>query len=179
MTVLLVVLALVVVAALLLATELLRSEPVSEQGIAHLNQALTPGRDYEPLVRLFVERDSYPVEQLPGGAGCLSKDRGRLMRMFLKRLRGDFLIAWVVCRLLAPISQEPDPMWKLFRHWLRFHWLFAKVWVTTYAGQSVQALSQVNRLVAAFDDLRLRASALMQLDAGLGVCASRAGRIRI
>ncbi|MDA0207281.1 MAG: hypothetical protein O3A53_12950 [Acidobacteria bacterium] len=112
MTVLLVVLALIVVAALLLAAELLRSEPVSEQGIADLNQALTPGRNYEPLVRLLTERDSYLVEKLPGGDRCLAKDRGRLMRMYLKKLRSDFLIAWVVCRVLVPISQEPYPMWK-------------------------------------------------------------------
>jgi hypothetical protein len=128
---------------------------------------------------LFEDRDYFPVQQLPGGAASGPKDRGRLMRMYLKRLRGDFLTAWVVCRLLAPVSQEPDPMRKLFRYWLSFHWLFVRVWVTTYAGQSAQAAGQVHRLAAVFGDLRQWASALRQLDASLGIGASRARRIRI
>lgn len=179
MTVLLVVLALIVVAALVLAVELLRPEPVSEQGLADLNHALTSGRDYEPLLRLFEDPDYFPVEQLPGGSACGPQDRGRLMRTYLRRLRGDFLTAWAVCRLLAPISQERDPRRKLFRYWLSFHWLLVRVWVTTYVGQSAPAASQVQRLTAVFGDLRQWASALRQLDAGLGVGASRARRIRI
>ncbi len=165
MAVLLVVLALVVVAALVLAVELLRPEPVSEQGLADLDQALTPGREYEHLAPLFEER--------------LSKDQGPLIRKQLKRLRGDFLTAWAVCRLLAPISQEADSAPRLFRCWLSFHWLFVAVWVKTYAGGSPRAVSQVHRLLVSFGDLRQRASALMQLDAGLAANASRTERIRI
>jgi hypothetical protein len=179
MSALLVVLALIVVAALLLAVELLRPEPVSERRIADLSQALTPGRDYEPMVRLFEERAYCPVEQLPSGAARLSKDRGRVMRMYLKRFRGDFLTAWGACRQLAPISKEPNPTRKLFLYWLRFHWLFARVWVATYAGQRVQAVGKVNRLVAAFGDIQQWASALTQIDAGSGVGASPTRRIRI
>jgi len=174
MTVLVAVLALIVVASLVLAVELLRPEPVSEQGLADLNQALTPGRDYEPLVRLFADRDFRPAEPKR-----LSADQGPLMREYLKRLRGDFITAWAVCRLLAPISQEQGPAPRLFRRWFIFHWRFAVVWVKIYAGQRSQALSQVNLLLAAFRDLRQRATALMQLDAGLGANASRTTRIRI
>jgi hypothetical protein len=172
MTVLLVVLTLIVVAALALAVELLRSEPVLEQGLADLTQALAPGRDYEPMVRLFEGRDCV----LDGVAG-LPQDRGRAIRMHLKRLRGDFLTAWAVCRLLAPIGQEPAPMRKLFRHWLSFHWLFVRVWTATYTGQGGQVVSQVQRLVTASGVLRQWAGALMRLDAG--VSAGGAGRIRI
>ena len=173
MTVLLAVLALIVVAALVLAVELLRPEPVSEQGLADLNQALTPGRDYEQMVRLFEDRDYRPAEK-PLEAG-----QGPLMREYLKKLRGDFITAWAVCRLLAPISQEPDPAPKLFRRWLSFHRLFAVIWVKTYAGRSSQAVVQVQALLGAFRDLRQRAAALMQVDAGLSANASRTTRIRI
>jgi hypothetical protein len=174
MTVLLVLLALVLLAALVLAVELLRPEPVSEQGLADLNQALMSGQDYEPLVRLFVDRDA-----CPDAAARTPQNRGRAMRMHLNRLRGDFLTAWAVCRLLAPICQEPNPMRRLFRYWLSFHWLFVGVWITTYSGQSAQAADRVRRLVTAFGDLRQWASALMQSDTGLGVGAGRARRIRI
>lgn len=174
MTILLVVLVLIVVAALVLAVELLRPEPVSEQGLAELNQALSSGRDYEPMMRLFEERDFRTIEHLPSGSKRLSQKRGHVMRLYLKRLRADFLTAWAVCRLLAPISQEPDPVLTLFRYWLSFHGLFAMVWLKTYTGQNSHAVSQVNHLVAAFGDLRLGATQLMQLDADLVASASRA-----
>lgn len=173
MTVLLVVLALIVVAALVLAVELLRPEPVSEQGLADLNQALTPGRDYEQMVRLFEDRDYRPAESLQ------SVDHGPLMREYLKKLRGDFITALSVCRLLAPISHQPDPAPRLLRRWLSFHRLFAVIWVKTYAGQSVHAVQQVQLLLAMFCDLRQRAAALMQLDVGLRANPTRTTRIRI
>lgn len=160
MPVLLIVLALVVAAALALAVKLLRPEPVSEQGLAGLNQSLAGGRDYEQLPRVLEEN--------------LSSDRGPLMRKQLKRLRGDFLTAWAVCRLLGPISQELDPGPGLFLYWLRFHWLFAAVWVKTYGGHRAKAAVQVNRLLAVFDVLRRRATSLMQFDAGLAAGGSRA-----
>ena len=146
-------------AALALAVELLRPEPVTEQGLADLNQTLTPGRDYEQLVPLFEER--------------LSTDGRLLTRKQLKRLRRDFLTAWAVCRLLGPISQKADPAPRLFRGWLSFHWLFAVVWVKTYLGQSPQTANQIGQLVAVFGDLRRRAAALMQLDAKLSADTSR------
>lgn len=173
MTVLLVVLALIVVAALVLAVELLRPEPVSEQGLADLNQALAPGRDYEQMVRLFEDRDYRPAGK------PLAVEQGPLMREYLKKLRGDFITASAVCRLLAPISQEPDSAPRLFRRWLSFHRLFVVVWVTTYGGQSSLAVGQVQTLLATFCDLRQRATALMQLDAGVGANSSRTARIRI
>jgi hypothetical protein len=126
------------------------------------------------MVRLFEDRDLRPVEQ-----GRLAIDQGPLMRKYLKGLRGDFLTAWAVCRLLGPISRERDSSRRLFRCWLSFHWLFAALWVKTYASRSTQAVSQVNRLLDALGDLRGRATALMQVDAGLVANASRATRIRI
>lgn len=160
MTVLLIVLTLIVVAALVLAVELLRPEPVSEQGLADLNQSLTGGRDYDELARLFEERPT--------------KDSGTLMRVHLKSLRGDFLTALAVCRLLTPIKPEPDPTPRLFRCWLSFHWLFAAVWVQTYSGHNAQTAGQVRRLLTVFDHLRQRATALMQLDARLTTSTSQA-----
>jgi hypothetical protein len=173
MTLLLALLVLIVVAALVLAVELLRPEPVSEQGLAELNQALSSGRDYEPMMRLFAERDFRTVAEMPRGAKRLARQRGRVMRLYLKGLRGDFLKAWALCRLLAPISQEADPVLKLFRNWLSFHGLFALVWLKTYTGHNSQAVSQVNHLVTAFGELRQGAATLMQLDAELVASASR------
>lgn len=160
MTVVVVVLSFIVVAALVLAVELLRPEPVSEQGLADLNRSLAGGRDYEQLARLFEQ--------------SLSPDLGRLTRKHLKRLRGDFLTAWAVCRLLGPISQERDPTPRLFRCWVSFHWLFAAVWVKSYWGRSAEAASQANRLLDVLGALRRRAAALMQLDARLAASGSRA-----
>jgi hypothetical protein len=167
MTVLFIVLGFIFLAASVLAVELLRPEPVSEQGLADLNQALLPGRDYEQMVRLCDDSAFLPV------------DRGSLMRKSLKRLRGDFLAAWAVCRLLAPISQAADPAPRLFLGWLRFHWLFAAVWVKTHAGLRSQAVSEVIQLLAILGDLRRRAAGLMQLDAGAAANGSRTTRIRI
>lgn len=160
MTVLVLVLALIVVAALAFAVKLLRPEAVSEQGLADLNRSLARGRDYEQMGSLFEER--LPAEQ------------GPVMRRYLKRLRGDFLTAWAVCRLLGPISQEADPAPGLFRCWLSFHGLFAVLWVKTYIDQSPHTDGQFNRLLAVFGDLRRRAAALMQLDAGIAAGPSGA-----
>jgi hypothetical protein len=160
MSALLIVLALIVLSAFVLAVELLRPEPVSEQGLADLNQSLTGGRDYERMPSLFEEN--------------LSADRGRLMRQHLKQLRGDFLTAWAVCRLLAPISRDANPAPRLLYCWLRFHWLFATVWARTYWGSRAPAVSQANRLLTVLANLRRRAAALMHRDAALAANGSRA-----
>lgn len=160
MTVLLIVLAFIVAAALVLAAALLQAEPVSEQGLADLNESLAGGRDYEQMARLFEED--------------LAADRGPLVRQHLKRLRGDFLTAWAVCRLLGLIGRGADPAPRLFRCWLKFHWLFAAVWVKSYGGHRTRAAGQVNRLLAVFGILRRRAASLMQLDAGTPASGSRA-----
>lgn len=127
------------------AVKLLRPEPVSEQGLADLNRSLAGGRDYERMEPLFEE--------------SLSAEQGPVMRRYLKRLRGDFLTAWAVCRLLEPIGLEADPRPGLFRCWLSFHGLFAVIWVKTYMDQSRQTAGQVNRLLAVFGGLRRRAHA--------------------
>lgn len=160
MTFLLIVLALIVVAALLLAVELLRPEPVSEQGLAELNQSLAGGRDYERMTLLFKED--------------ISANRGPQMREHLRQLRGDYLTAWTVCRLLGPISRERDTTIKLFLRWWGFHWLFASVWLKTYGGHSIQTACEVERLLAMSGGLRGRATALMQLDAGFATSGSQA-----
>lgn len=160
MTVLLIVLALIILAALVLAVELLRPEPVSEQGLAELNQSLAGGRDHGQILLLFKED--------------LSADRGPQMREHLSRLRGDFLTAWTVCRLLGPISRERDTTVKQYSYWWNFHWLYLSVWIKTYGGHRSQAARQVQRLLAVSSGLRDRATALMQLDAGLATGGSRA-----
>jgi hypothetical protein len=142
MTVFFAVLALIVVAALALAVELLRPEPVTEQGLADLNQALRTGRDHG-----------------------LTLNSGPPTRKQLRRLRAEFAIAWAVCRLLGTIEQRANATPGLWRSWLRFHWLLAVVWMRTHLFGSSATTSHIHRLVAAFGDQRERAAALMQIDA--------------
>lgn len=167
MTMVLIVLVLIVLAALVLAVELLRPVPVSEDALNHLSESLADGRTYEPMTRLFAARDVHTVETLDGGAKRLARQRAEVMRLYLKQLRRDFLMAWAVCRLLAPVSQEADPVVKLFRHWIKFHSLLGMVWLQTYLGHSAGAVDQVKTLVAAFGDLRAGASQLLEVDAEL------------
>lgn len=167
MTMLLIVLALIVLAALVLAVELLRPVPVSEDALNELSRSLADGRNYEPMTRLFEARDIHTVESLDGGAKRLTRQRAEVMRLYLKQLRRDFLMAWAVCRLLAPVSQEADPVVKLFHHWIKFHGLLGMVWIRTYVGHSSDAADQVKTLVAAFGDLRAGAAQLLEVDAEL------------
>lgn len=144
-------LALIVVAALALAVALLRTERVSEQGLADLNRVLTAGRAHEHPGRLVEER--------------LAPDQGLPTRKQLKQLRRDFVTAWAVCRVLGPIDQAAAPARGTCGSWLSFHRPFAALWLKTYLGRSSHAASQMDRLIALFGDQRQRAAELMQIDA--------------
>lgn len=139
-----VVLALIVVAALALAVELLRPQPVTEQGLADLNRLLRAGRNQR-----------------------LATDPGPPTRRQLRKLRRDFLTAWAVCRLLGPIDRKSHSTSRLLRSWLGFHWPFTMAWIRTYLGQGAPTAGQLERLAASFDEQRQRAAALMQIDAKL------------
>ncbi len=173
MMMLLIILALVVAAALVLALELLRPQATPTDDLTGLSQALAQGRDFEPMLRLFEDRDFETVADLPGGRKKLAKSRGRAARMYLRQLRGDFLQAWAICRLLAPISEDADPVVKLFRQWLSFHGLYALCWVRSLGGPAASP-AQARALVAAFSALREGAANLLEQDADLVAAASRA-----
>ncbi len=150
MTVFFAVLALIVVAALALAVELLRPEPVTEQGLADLNRALKSGRDHG-----------------------LSTNSGQPTRKQLSKLRADFVTAWAVCRLLRPTGQKADPALGLCRSWLSFHWLLAVVWINTHLFGGSTASNHIHRLVAVFGDQREQAAALMQINAEAATSADQ------
>ncbi len=170
---LLAILALVVVAALVLALELLRPQATATDDLSGLSQSLAEGRDFEPMLRLFEDRDFETVADLPGGRKKLTRVRGQIARMYLRELRGDFLRAWAICRLLAPISEDADPVIKLFRQWLSFHQLFALVWVRSLGGTAASP-AQARALVAAFSELRKGAVNLLEQDSALVAAASQA-----
>jgi len=54
---------------------------------------------------------------------------GRVTRPELRQLRRGFLRAWSVCRLLAPVSEDPSFLSSLIRQFfvfhLRFFWIYA------------------------------------------------------
>lgn len=174
MIMLLIVLVLIVLAAMVLAVELLRPLPVAEEGLVELSQSLADGRNYEPMTRLFDLRDVHTVNPLDRGAKRLARQRAVVMRLYLKQLRGDFLMAWAICRLLAPVSQESDTVIKLFRSWIKFHSLLGLVWMRTYVGHSASSVDQVRTLVAAFGDLREGATQLLGLESDLAAASSGA-----
>jgi len=172
MTIVILILGLILLGGAAMAWELLRlnrAEPETIDPHAWAN----PLREesYRPMVRLFARADLDAVADRPDLAEKLVESRKRTMRLFLRQLRGDFMRAWTICRLLTPVSDDPTYAFSLIRQLLVFHGLFAVTHARCLWAFRSPIEVDVTPLVDSFSELRQGAAQLLQAADPLAVGA--------
>ena len=127
---------------------------------------------YRPMVRLFARADLDLVADRPDLAEKLVASRKKAMRLFLNQLRGDFMRAWTICRLLTPVSDDPTFAFSLVRRLLVFHGLFAMTQIRCLWAFRSPIEVDVAPLVDSFSQLRQGAAQLLQAADPLAVGAA-------
>lgn len=149
---------------ILLAAELLRTR--SGEGGAPTSARVSALDSFRPLERLMVEADGEMLEGSPALAKKLDGNRRRVLRAYLRELRAEFVRAFGVCRLLAPVSRDPDFLSTLLRSYAAFHLTYGVMWVTCVTGLSISP-ARLQQLRQPLDMLRSRATELLDIDAAL------------
>jgi hypothetical protein len=84
----------------------------TEVDIRVLTEIRPACRTYEPLSRLFAAEDTEFLQKHAARSGAfrrrLVRQRRRVLSLYLSQIRSDFHSVWKICRLLAPMSNNPD-----------------------------------------------------------------------
>ena len=158
------ILGLTLFVGLTLAAELLLGDRVrrpSAKADAAPGAAPSGVGDYEPLGRLFDERDFAYLADAPDLSAALDASRRRSLRLFLRGVRGEFVQIWGLCRTLAPISPDPDFATGLLRQYAEFHWVYAQVLAASYLPSRVRETGLAGDLVGALRRMRDAAETLL------------------
>lgn len=166
MTFILFVLLFTLAFGILLAAELLRTR-AGEDGVP-IGAAVDTLDSFKPLERLMLEEDGDLLEDKPTLAKKLNGNRRRVLRAYLRELRAEFMRAFGVCRLLAPVSQDPEFVSTLLRSYAAFHVTYGVMWVSCLTGLTISP-AMVHRLRQPLDMLRSRATELLDIDAALAL----------
>lgn len=164
MTFIILILLFTLVFGVLLAAELLRSREAD--GTKPFGEVSTNPVSLEPIERLIQNDDAEMVAGNPRLSRRLDANRRRVMRTYLNELRSEFLRAFEICRLLAPVSPDPDIVSRLVRSYATFHIAYSIVWFRCMTGIPVPA----GRLVSIkrpFEEMRTRATELLDIDSSL------------
>ncbi len=154
---------------ILLAAELLRSRrgeedaPYSDFGARPLS--------FAPLGRLMDQRDIALVKDNPDLTRKFASNRRRVVLAYLRELRHEFMRAFSICRLLAPVSPDPNFIATAARACASFHVAYFMLYVSCATGLSINA-ERLAKLVHPLDEMRSRASALLDMDAALVTASS-------
>ncbi len=95
-----------------------------------VQQACTRLDAYRPLRRVISDEDCrFLIERMNRAdlAEKLRTERQRILRLYLMRMRSDFLVAWSLCRTLAVVSDNPDFAFDLVRQYSLFQVRYATV----------------------------------------------------
>ncbi len=161
------VLFLLLAGAIVMAFELLRPAKQEEGGLDldALRRDYARPDPYAPMARLlgddeeaFLREQSASCEHL---RSKLRKQRRKAVRLYVKRMGADFDSTWRLCKLLAPISEDPNFVVRLGSAALRFHILHALVRVTLAIGADGFVRTRVSELTAIGSDLRSTAHTLL------------------
>ena len=169
MSVVIFLLVAIVLAGVVLAAELLRPSAAPRRfdpTLLQVDQSFYAS--YEPMRRLFAEEDTEALRRR-GRQDLLSRlyrSRRRVMRLYLRRLRADYLRLWSICRLLTPITDEEGFTSRLIRQYVRFHALFLAIEVRCALGLFLDNNRDVVRLTELLAQLKLDTAALLQSDQG-------------
>ena len=118
---------------------------------------------YRPIGRLFASEDLALVEHRPDLKDKLLKSRRAVMRLYLTQLRQDFARIWTVCRLLTPVSDDPNFAYSLVRQTVLFHSLFALAYARCAWGFRAPVEVDISSLVDSFRELNQQAVQLLQM----------------
>jgi hypothetical protein len=111
---------------------------------------------YRPLQRLFAAEDFDFLVSRPRAAELLARlrrQRKRVMRLFLRELRNDFLRVYSAARLLAPISADPDFAGRLLWQGIQFHGTWLALHALCTVGWIGPARVETTALVTALERL--------------------------
>lgn len=153
----------------LLAVELLRTRQGDDASPLSANEDRLIS--FEPLQRLLDQEDAGMLQSNPALARKLDANRRQVLRAYLKELRAEFLRAFNVCRLLAPVSHDPEFVSSLVRSYAMFHLTYYSLWVGCVSGIPVDA-SKIMGLKQPLEQMRSRATALLDMDAALAANSS-------
>jgi hypothetical protein len=131
MTTSLLFLFLLFVAVIALGLALWRLGPGSrdtEVDLRVLTEARPACRTYEPLSRLFAAEDTEFLRRRTARPGALrrrlGRQRRRVLSLYLRQLSSEFREIWKICRLLAPMSNNPDFGALVTKQFLTFYGLY-------------------------------------------------------
>jgi hypothetical protein len=133
--------------------------------------------NYQAMGRLFSEEDCRFVGGHAGAMRRWTSQRRRAMRLYLKQLRADFQFSWSICRLLTPVSQDPDFATMLVKQWIQFHILYGVLNARCALGYGSSTDQQVQMLVRSLSTLRTGAAGILgdaNLVASFGTQGGRA-----
>lgn len=129
---------------------------------------------YSPLTRLLADGDFAYLADEKDLADRLLEMRTATMRLYLQRIRCDYLAVWNVCKLLAPISPNPAFASQLSRQYWAFHWAYARIWVHCLLPSLGRQSSAAERLVQALSDIREHAHSLLSASESMTPVAAAA-----
>jgi hypothetical protein len=156
---------LVALAVLVWALWRLSAKP-AEVDLRALTEARPACRTYEPLCRLFSTEDSAFLRRQPGYSRAigrrLRRQRRQVLSLYLRQIRAEFTQVWNICRLLAPVSNNPDFGWLVMKQFAIFHGLYWTLQLRSMAGGLVPVHADPASLVAAFRQLELGARRALQ-----------------
>src|SRR5690606_15649595 len=94
----------------------------------------------------------------------LASNRRRVVLAYLRELRHEFMRAFSICRLLAPVSPDPNFIATVTRACVSFHVAYFAMYMSSATGLSLNPERMTN-LMQPLDEMRSRASALLDMDA--------------
>ena len=169
----------ILVIALALGLELLRlSRAPQALHAVRLQQELPDPTMYRPMARLFAQQDLVFVSSRRARRGTLRRlrrERCKVMALYLSQMRRDFHRVWSLCRLLAPISHNPELSVLLIRQFVVFHALCLVLRLRCLAGWYGYAEFELSRLVGALNHLRLCADGALRNSDAMALQATGTG----
>ena len=165
-TLLLITLSLVLALAVLGWTLWRLSAQPTEVDLRALTDARPACRTYEPLSRLFSAEDCAFLRSQPGYSRAigrrLRRQRRQVLSLYLRQIRAEFTQVWNICRLLAPVSSNPDFGAHVMKQFVIFHGLYWILQLRCMAGGLLPVHADPANLVAAFRQLELGARRALQ-----------------
>jgi len=160
MTTSLLFLFLLVVAVIALGLALWRLGPGSkdtEVDLRILTAARPACRTYEPLSRLFAGEDTEFLRKHAARSGAfrrrLNRQRRRVLSLYLGQLNSEFREVWKICRLLAPMSNNPDFGAQVTKQFFTFYGLYWTLQFRCFMGALVPLHVNAGGLVTPLQQL--------------------------
>ncbi|MBI1357842.1 MAG: hypothetical protein GC160_26190 [Acidobacteria bacterium] len=116
---------------------------------------------YRAMERLFSRADFESLAGQPALQKRLIAARRLVLKSYLQQLRTDYLQVWAICRLLAPVSNDPAYLPELFQSYAAFHWRYALLRLHCATGLNPHILESVQQTMAPLTALRQQATGLI------------------